>query len=262
MNKITYVAKLPDKNGHIAYTPEEDSVWQTLYERQIKTLEGRACEEYLDGLRLLNLPTDRVPQCHEVSEVLTKKTGWSIAPVPALIPFDTFFTMLANKQFPAASFIRCREELDYLQEPDIFHEIFGHAPLLTNPVYADFVHTYGKIGLAASHSERVLLARLFWFTIEFGLIQTPAGLRAYGAGILSSHSETIYAVESKVPQRVPFVPLDALRMPYRYDIIQTLYFVIDKYSSLYELINHDILGLIREAKLLGEYPPDYPLHGC
>lgn len=261
-NQTNYAAKTPDINGIIPYTAEEDSVWRDLYERQIKIIENRACDEYIEGLRVLNLPTDRVPQCTEVSAVLTKATGWAVAPVAALIPFDEFFTLLANRKFPAASFIRSREELDYLKEPDIFHEVFGHCPLLTNQVYADFVQKYGELGLAANQKERMLLARLFWFTIEFGLINTSAGVRIYGAGILSSKEETIYALENPVPQRKPFSALDALRTPYRYDIKQPIYFVIDSYHDIFDLIHTDIMGLIRESQALGEFSPEYPQHGC
>lgn len=253
-----YVAKLPDENGIIPYTKEEDTIWRDLYERQIRVIENRACDDYIEGLAKLNLPSDRVPQCKDISATLMRETGWSVAPVAALIPFQEFFQLLADRKFPAASFIRTREELDYLKEPDIFHEVFGHCPLLTNPVYADFVHTYGKLGLVANQEDRVLLARLFWFTIEFGLINTKAGLRIYGAGILSSKEETIYALESPAPERKPFSPLEALRTPYRYDIKQPVYFVIDDYRAIYDLINTDIIGLIHESRRLGEYPANFP----
>ena len=262
--KSAYVAKVPDANGIIPYTAEEDAIWHELYKRQIKIIENRACNEYIEGLKKLNLPVNRVPQCTEVSAALTRETGWAVAPVSALIPFDEFFQLLANRQFPAASFVRSREELDYLKEPDIFHEVFGHCPMLTDPVYADFVHTYGKIGLKASNADRVLIARLFWFTIEFGLINTKAGLRIYGAGILSSKEETIYALESPFPQRKPFDALDALRTPYRYDIKQPVYFVMNDYDSLYNLSKTDIIALINRSRELGEYPmPSSPMtHGC
>jgi len=257
-----YIAKTPDAQGIIPYSAEENSVWRDLYARQIKIIENRACDEYLAGLQALNLPTDRVPQCTEVSAVLTKATGWSVVPVAALIPFGEFFELIANRKFPAASFIRKREELDYLKEPDIFHEIFGHCPLLTNPVYADFVHTYGQLGLKASKQERVLLARLFWFTIEFGLINTAKGLRVYGAGILSSKEETIYALESPLPQYKPFAALNALRTPYRHDIKQAIYFVIDSYQQIFDLIHTDIMELVAQSQQLGEFPPEHPIHGC
>lgn len=263
--KSAYVAKVPDANGLIQYTADEDAIWHELYQRQITIIENRACDEYIEGLKKLNLPTDRVPQCKEVSAVLTAATGWAVKPVAALIPFDEFFYLLANRQFPAASFVRSREELDYLKEPDIFHEVFGHCPMLTDPVYADFVHTYGKIGLKANNADRILIARLFWFTIEFGLINTTAGLRIYGAGILSSKEETLYALESQIPERKPFDALEALRTPYRYDTKQSVYFVMNDYNSLYNLTNTDIIALINRSRELGEYPmPTQPtiFHGC
>jgi phenylalanine-4-hydroxylase len=260
--KSNYTARKPDANGYILYTPEEDRVWHDLYKRQIKIIEGRGCDEYMRGLELLNMPPDRVPQCEDISKILRRETGWAVAPVAAIIPFDEFFKLLANRQFPAASFIRTREELDYLKEPDIFHEVFGHCPLLTDPTYANFVQKYGEIGLHADAKDRALIARLFWFTIEFGLVNTEKGLRIYGAGILSSKEETIYALESKLPQRKPFDPLDALRTPYRYDELQKTYFVLNNYHQLYDLLNVDIIALINESRRLGEYPSDQqPMQG-
>lgn len=254
----TYTARPVDAQGNANYTPEEDSIWNTLIERQIPLIKGRACDEYLHGLSLLNLPHHRIPQCPEVSNVLRKATGWELAPVPALIPFHDFFNLLANRKFPAATFIRRREELDYLQEPDIFHEVFGHCPMLTNQAVADFTHTYGKLGLSASHEDQVMLARLYWFTIEFGLIRTKEGLRAYGGGILSSKSETVYCLESTTALRKPLDVIDVLRTPYRIDIMQPIYFVIDDFDVLFSLIDMDLIGLIHQARKLGMHPPAYP----
>jgi phenylalanine-4-hydroxylase len=248
MTKHIYLAKQPNAHGHIDYTDEENSVWATLYARQLPIVEPRACQAYLDGLDTLKLPTDRVPQCKEVSAALNKATGWSVVPVKALISFEEFYTLLSTKRFPAASFIRIRDELDYLQEPDIFHEVFGHCPLLTHPDFAKFTEAFGRVGLKAGPKDRARLARLYWFTAEFGLI----GSKIYGSGILSSKSETIYAAESPEPQRVPFDMLTALRTPYRYDIIQTLYYVIDDFKTLYEMVEHDLLGLLKEAKSMGD----------
>jgi len=181
-----YVAKEMDENGFIEWTDEENLIWHDLITRQRKIIKNRACDEFISGLEQLNLPNNRVPQLEEVSSVLRESTGWEIAPVPALIPFSTFFELLADKKFPCATFIRTREEFDYLQEPDIFHEIFGHTPLLTNPYFADFTYNYGKLGLAASPKDRVFLARMYWFTVEFGLMQRPEGLRIYGGGTVRS----------------------------------------------------------------------------
>lgn len=255
----TYVAHPVDAQGNAKYSDDENQVWNTLITRQIPIVKNRACDEYIRGIDLLGLPKDRIPQCPEVSRVLRDATGWALEPVPALIPFDKFFGLLADKKFPAATFIRRREELDYLQEPDMFHEVFGHCPLLTNPAYADFAHTYGKLGLKASHEDRVMLAKLYWFTIEFGLIKTAQGLRIYGGGILSSASETVYCLESDIPARKPLDVLDILRTPYRIDIMQPIYFVIDHFDVLFHLIEMDLIGLIHEARRLGMHQPLYTM---
>ena len=172
MKSSKYTARKPDEQGFIHYPDEEHETWNILYNRQIEILPDRACDEFISGLELLSLSPDTIPQLPEVSEVLAKETGWGVARVPALISFDRFFQLLADKQFPVATFIRARDELDYLKEPDIFHEIFGHCPLLTNPAFASLTQTFGKVGLGASKEERVYLARLYWFTVEFGLLET------------------------------------------------------------------------------------------
>lgn len=258
-NKSTYIAKPVDANGNALYTNEENQIWQELITRQIPIVEERACDEYLTGLKLLNLPQDRIPQCHEVTRVLREITGWSLEPVPALIPIDNFFSLLAQRKFPAATFIRRRDEMDYLQEPDIFHEIFGHCPMLTNQACADFAEKYGKLALTASPEDRIMLDRLFWFTVEFGLIKTAKGLRVYGGGILSSKNETIYAIESNTPIRKAFNAIEVLRTPYRLDIIQPIYFVIDDFSVLFDLVKSDLFSLMREAHQLGIFKPIYPV---
>ena len=252
-----YVAREPDANGVIHYPEAEHEVWHTLISRQMKLLEGRACQEYLDGIEQLRLPRERIPQLGEINQVLQATTGWRVARVPALIPFQTFFELLASKQFPVATFIRTPEELDYLQEPDIFHEIFGHCPLLTNPWFAEFTHTYGKLGLAASKQERVYLARLYWLTIEFGLLDTSQGRRIYGGGILSSPRETLYAL-SEMPEQHLFDPIEAMRTPYRIDILQPVYFVLPELKRLFELAQDDIMSMVRQAMRLGLHPPKFP----
>lgn len=253
----TYVAHPIDTAGNAAYTADEDLIWNELITRQIPIVEGRACNEYMRGLELLDLPKNKIPQCHEVSEVLQAETGWSLEPVPALIPFEKFFNLLANKKFPAATFIRRKEELDYLQEPDIFHEVFGHCPLLTNQAYADFTQNYGELGLHASPQDRAMLAKLYWFTIEFGLIATTNGLRVYGGGILSSKEETIYSLESADAIRQPLEVIEVLRTPYRIDIKQPVYYVIDNFDVLFQLIDMDLIALIQEARNLGMHKPLY-----
>lgn len=253
-----YVAKTPDANGYIHYTDDEHAVWNELITRQMPVVEKYASDEFLNALDRMNFPTDRIPQCNDVSEVLHKATGWEVAPVPALIPFGEFFSLLANKKFPAASFIRSREEMDYLQEPDIFHEIFGHTPLLTDPRFAEFTHAYGLAGLKASKQDRSMLARLYWFTVEFGLMNTSKGLKTYGAGIVSSMGETPYSIESDIPERRPFDPVTMLRTPYRIDIYQTVYYVIDSLDDLFDVAKQDLFALIEEARNQGMLPPTFP----
>jgi phenylalanine-4-hydroxylase len=253
-----YVAREADASGFVRYTDDEHRIWHELYARQVKAIKGKACDEFMAGLDLLNLPKDRVPQLDEVSKILKRETGWEVAYVPALIPFSQFFALLADRKFPAATFVRTREELDYLQEPDIFHEIFGHTPLLTNKAFADFTHTYGKLGLAASKEDRVFLARMYWFTVEFGLLRKPGeDLKIYGGGILSSIGETDYAL-SDVPQRRRFSMLDALRTPYRIDIMQPLYYVLESLTELDEISQSDVMAQVETAKKLGLYAPLFP----
>ena len=260
MGKQTkYVSPLPDASGQIRYSDAENAIWAELFARQKQAIGGKACDEFMHGLDLLQLPEDRVPQLGEVSQRLKRETGWEVAYVPALIPFSEFFALLADRKFPAATFVRTREELDYLQEPDIFHEIFGHTPLLTNQYFADFTHTYGKLGLAASREDRVFLARMYWFTVEFGLMQKPGeALRIYGGGILSSIGETEYAFNSDKAQRRRFDIVDALRTPYRIDIMQPLYYVIEDLRQLFEMTQQDIMGLVQQAKHMGLHQPLFP----
>ncbi|MBX8588685.1 phenylalanine 4-monooxygenase [Pseudomonas cichorii] len=256
MSQTQYVAREPDDKGFIDYPPAEHAVWNTLITRQMKVIENRACQEYLDGIAQLNLPHDRIPQLGEINKVLGATTGWQVERVPALIPFQTFFELLASKRFPVATFIRTPEELDYLQEPDIFHEIFGHCPLLTNPWFAEFTHTYGKLGLSASKEQRVYLARLYWMTIEFGLVDTAQGRRIYGGGILSSPKEAVYSL-STAPEHKVFDPLEAMRTPYRIDILQPVYFVLPELKRLFELAHEDIMGLVHQATQLGLHSPKF-----
>ncbi|OGV48007.1 MAG: phenylalanine 4-monooxygenase [Legionellales bacterium RIFCSPHIGHO2_12_FULL_42_9] len=250
-----YSAKKPDPAGFVKYGDEENHVWQLLYQRQIDIIDGRACDEFVRGLKSLKLTAEHIPQLPDVSQRLKKLTGWTIAPVAALISAREFFELLAKRQFPAATFIRHLDELDYVKEPDIFHELFGHCPMLTNPVYADFVHQYASAVLTFPETDWPLLQRLFWFTVEFGLIKTNAGLRAYGGGILSSIRETPYSVESDEALRVIFDPVAAFRTPYRIDQLQSIYFVIDDYQVLYDFVKMDMPVLMQRARKLGEYPP-------
>lgn len=253
-----YISRQPDESGHISWPAGENETWQQLVARQMDIIQGRACDEFMHGLKLLDLPNDRVPQLSQVNEVLGDTTGWQVAQVPALINFDEFFRLLSNKQFPVATFIRSKEEFDYLQEPDIFHEIFGHCPLLTNPAFAHFTHTYGRLGYGASKEERVSLARLYWFTVEFGLLKHEDGLRIYGGGILSSPGETIAAMEDQNVKREQLNVVDVMRTPYRIDIMQPVYYVLERMDDLYDLAEMDLIGKVREARKLGLFEPLFP----
>ena len=259
MAKATkYVSKSADKNGIIHWADEENAIWQELITRQLACIKDKACDEFVEGLAKLQLPTDCIPQLNDVNKVLEATTGWQCHQVPALIGFGEFFRLLSEKKFPVATFIRTREELDYLQEPDIFHEIFGHCPLLTNPAFADFTEAYGKLGLNATKEDRVYLARLYWFTIEFGLLDTEQGLRIYGGGILSSPGETKYALEDASVERKKLDVVDVFRTPYRIDIMQPIYFMLNKVSNLNDLRDLDIMALLAEAKALGLHQPKFP----
>ena len=262
--KTDYVSKVPNEQGFFDWSEEENRIWHELITRQLSVIKGTACDEYIEGLRKLSLPTDRIPQLYEISDVLKKDTGWQCEPVPALIGFGEFFRLLSEKKFPVATFIRSREEFDYLQEPDIFHEIFGHCPLLTNPSFANYTEAYGKMGLNASKEERIFLARLYWFTVEFGLLDTPKGLRVYGGGIISSPSETQYALNDKCVERKPLSAdniIDVFRTPYRIDILQPVYYMLKKISDLDEIRKYeieDIMTLVKEAQELGLFEPKFP----
>jgi len=252
-----YVAHIPDDKGFVEYSDVENQTWETLYQRQIKVIENRACEEYIHGLERLHLSESEIPQLPDVNKRLQRETGWKVAPVAAVIPFAEFFQLLSERHFPAATFIRTPKDLDYLQEPDIFHEIFGHCPMLTHQVFADFCEQYGRLGVNATPKQRVYLARIFWFTVEFGLIETPLGMRIYGAGILSSYGETRYALESADVERKPFETMEILRTPYRIDLMQKIYFVIQNYRQIFKVMNSSILPIIEEAINLGLYEPTF-----
>jgi len=247
-----YVSKQPNAQGIIDWTEAENQTWQTLYNRQVEIVKERACGEYINGIRLLHMSPSHVPQLTEMTKAFKETTNWSVTPVPAMIKPEEFFQLLANKTFPAATFIRTPEELDYLQEPDIFHELFGHCPMITHQPFADFIQAYGKLALISKKEHRKYLSRLFWFTVEFGLINTPNGPRCYGGGILSSKNETIYAIESTLPQRKPFDLIEVLRTPYRVDQIQGVYYLIDSFDQLYNILDQDIAAAIEKARSLGE----------
>lgn len=254
-----YTARTPDRHGFIDYSNEEHQTWQALMDAQRAAVSRYASGWFSRGLELLELPDDYIPQCKDVSARLLALTDWRVEPVPALIPFRQFYGMLAERIFPAASFIRSREEIQYLQEPDIFHEIYGHTPLLTISQVADFAQSVGRLGLACAPENHVWLARLFWFTVEFGLIREAGEIRAFGAGLASSSSELRYSVESDLPERKPFNLQELLRTPYRIDIQQPVYFVMDGIELFTQLADSDLLGMINQARQLGLHPPVYAI---
>jgi phenylalanine-4-hydroxylase len=251
-----YTAKTPNAQGVIPYTSEDNSFWRDLFAQQMPRVHEHCAPEYLDGLAEIDLPADRVPQCVDLSNRLMDLTGWRVEPVPALIGFKTFFSMLANKTFPAASFIRNRDDFDYIEEPDIFHEIFGHTPLLTDPRFAKFSETIGKAGVQADKSDYSWLIRLYWFTIEFGLIQTDQGTKALGSGLASSPTELIHAT-GNTPLKKPFDVIDILRTPYRIDIPQPIYFVLTDADQLFETTTRELLADVKHAQSLGLHAPTY-----
>jgi phenylalanine-4-hydroxylase len=252
-----YISKVPDAQGFVEYDQIENSVWNTLYLRQIKLIQQYACPEFIAGIDALDLSPDHIPQLPEVNKRLAQLTGWEVQSVDALISAEAFFNLLAKRIFPAATFIRTREELDYVKEPDIFHELFGHCPMLTVPIFADFVQRYALMVLASPQAQWRLLQRMFWFTVEFGLIKTLHGMRAYGGGILSSFEETQYCVTSPKAERLQFDPLTILRTPYRIDMLQPVYFVIEDFDQLFELVDSDFNAWIQEAHRLGELPAKF-----
>lgn len=254
-NQAKYISKLPNENGVYEWTEIENDVWKTLYHRQLGCIKNAACAEFLIGLEKLNLPHDKIPQLKDVTRVLKQATGWQCQQVPALIGFSEFFKLLSEKKFPVATFIRTKEDMDYLQEPDIFHEIFGHCPLLTNQDFADFTQKYGELGLRATKEQRTYLARLYWFTVEFGLMNHSDGLKIYGGGILSSPAETLYALYDAKAIRKPLDVIEVFRTPYRIDILQPIYFIIGSLKNLSSIAELDLLELVSIAKKLGLRKP-------
>src|SRR5580704_1797790 len=218
------------------YSQDEHGIWATLYRRQIDLIEHYAAPEVLAGVRALGASASQIPRFEDANRVLQATTGWRIVAVPGLIPENTFFDHLAHRRFPVTVWIRSREELDYLVEPDVFHDFFGHVPLLTNPVFARFMQAYGEAGpkAIATPGGLPMLARLYWYMVEFGLIRNRGRLCVYGAGILSSKGETVYSIESPVPQRLRFELLRVMRTDYRIDSFQHTYFVLDSFEELFE----------------------------
>jgi phenylalanine-4-hydroxylase len=216
-----------------AFSADEHAMWDYLFARQSAMLPGRAAEAFLRGIDVLKLEKPGIPDYAELNARLMAATGWQVVAVPGLVPDAVFFDHLANRRFPAGNFIRTPHQIDYLQEPDVFHDVFGHVPMLADPVFADYMVAYGKggqrsLGFGALHK----LARLYWYTVEFGLIQEPAGLRIYGAGIVSSFGESIFALDDASPNRIGFDLMRLMRTEYRIDDYQQNYFVISSLEHL------------------------------
>lgn len=242
--------------NYASYTASDHDTYRRLYERQRALLPGLASQAFIDALPSLGA-SDRIPRFEEVNERLYKATGWELVGVPGLIPEVPFFTLLANRKFPVTDWIRTPEEFEYIVEPDIFHDLFGHVPLLFNPVFADYVQRYGQGGLKAQGLGACeMLSRLYWYTIEFGLIREAGQLRAYGAGILSSSGELAYSVQSPEPQRIPLQLERTMRTRYKIDTYQQTYFVIDSFEQLFEMTAADFAPIYERLKGLPEFAAD------
>ena len=242
--------------NYAAYTPADHETYRLLYARQSRLLPGLACNEFIAALPSLGA-SSHIPRFDDINERLVKATGWQVVAVPGLIPEVPFFTLLANRKFPVTDWIRKPEEFDYIVEPDVFHDLFGHVPLLFNPVFADHMQAYGAGGLKA-HGLGACeqLARLYWYTIEFGLMQQPDGLRAYGAGILSSSGELVHAIKSAEPKRIALDLLRCMRTRYNIDSYQQTYFVIDSFQQLFDMTAPDFTPLYAQLKNLAELSAD------
>ena len=238
------------------YTAEEHAVWDTLFDRQAKLLPGRASETYLRGLDVLKLSKPGIPDFEELSERLMGLTGWQVVAVPGLVPDDVFFDHMANRRFVAGNFIRRPDQLDYLQEPDVFHDVFGHVPMLADPVFADYLEAYGRGGQRALELGALKhLARLYWYTVEFGLIAEPEGLRIYGSGIVSSFAESRFALDDPSPNRIAFDLKRVMRTEYRIDDFQQNYFVIPSFDELLRLtVETDFAPLYAEIMAQPDVP--------
>ena len=242
--------------GWASYTPAEHAVWTALFERQTRLLPGRACDAFVEGMRQLPIGAAEIPDFARLSDVLMGHTGWQVVAVPGLVPDEVFFEHLANRRFPAGRFIRRADQLDYLEEPDVFHDVFGHVPMLMNPVMADFIQAYGAGGLRAKRlGELERLARVYWYTVEFGLVLQADGLRIYGSGIASSYTETVFALEDPSPNRVRFDLERAMRTRYRIDDFQETYFVLGGLDELLELARIDFAPVYQRTHGMPELAP-------
>jgi len=238
------------------YTKQDHAVWKELFNRQSKLLVNRAAEEYLKVIPTLGLTDEGIPDFRRMSEILHKATGWTIITVKGLISSEAFHGHLSRREFPVTYWIRKPEEIDYIAEPDIFHDLFGHVPMLMNPVFADYVQAFGMGGVKADNLHYMTyLEKLYWYTVEFGLINTKDGLRIYGSGIVSSKTESIYCLEDKRPHRIGFDLKRTMRTDYRYDKLQECYFVIDSFEQLFEATRPDFTPIYEEVSKLGIIEP-------
>ena len=238
------------------YGAAEHATWKTLFERQTRLLPSRACDEFVAGMKQLAISAEQIPDFRRLSDVLGRHTGWQVVAVPGLVPDDVFFEHLANRRFPAGNFIRRPDQLDYLEEPDVFHDVFGHVPMLLNPVLADFIQAYGKGGLRAQQLGQLdKLARVYWYTVEFGLLMQHGAPRIYGAGIASSASESVFALEDDSPNRIVFNLERVLQTRYRIDDFQETYFVIHSLDELLALAQIDFEPIYARLQGRPEYEP-------
>ena len=237
-----------------AYKEEDFKVWRLLFERQMKQLPGMASDEYLEALKKVGFSADRIPNFKELNVILKEATGWQVEVVKGLIPNREFYTLLRDKKFPASTWLRRLDQLDYLQEPDMFHDVFGHTPLLINQFFSDFLEEFSKMGLRYVNNDMALemLARIYWYTVEFGLFRNEKeGLKIYGAGILSSSGESEYSVGS-IPEHAPYDPYEIVRTPYIIDRYQAKYFVIESYEQLFKSIPDIDKAIEQELKFAKE----------
>ena len=242
--------------GFDRYTREEHAVWKTLFERQAKLLPGRACDEFVAGMRALPITADGIPDFRRLSDILARHTGWQVVAVPGLVPDDVFFEHLAHRRFPAGHFIRKAHELDYLEEPDVFHDVFGHVPMLMNPVIADYIQAYGVGGLRAQRLGMLpQLSRVYWYTVEFGLVEQDDELRIYGSGIASSYTESVFALDDDSPNRLRFDLKRVMRTRYRIDDFQETYFVLRHLDELLDLARIDFGPVYDEVGGASEHEP-------
>jgi phenylalanine-4-hydroxylase len=240
------------------YTEEEHRTWDALFERQARLLPDRVVPEFMEGLRMLKMDERGIPNFEYLSERLMKATGWQVVAVPGLVPDRDFFEHLANRRFVSGRFIRRKDQIDYLQEPDIFHDVFGHVPLLANPAFADYMQAYGEGGLRADDFGAIdRLARIYWYTVEFGLMQHREGLKLFGAGIVSSYSESVFALDDPSPNRIAFDLKRVMRTKYRIDDFQQTYFVVDSFEDLLrETLETDFAPLYRQVASLSDLEVD------